>query len=87
MQQITKEAAQFFLDNQNRLYDMPVAENIDEAMEFLEDCMTMVFEDLKELKAYWKEEGVDMMELTDQEILESLEVFKMPDDRILLVEA
>jgi hypothetical protein len=87
MQQITKEAAQFFLDNQNRLYDMPVAENIDEAMEFLEDCMAMVFEDLKELKAYWKEEGVDMMELTDQEILESLEVFKMPDDRILLVEA
>lgn len=66
---------------------MPVAENIDEAMEFLEDCMAMVFEDLKELKAYWKEEGVDMMELTDQEILESLEVFKMPDDRILLVEA
>lgn len=87
MQQITKEAAQFFLDNQNRLYDMPVAENIDEAMEFLEDCMAMVFEDLKELKAYWKEEGVDMMELTDQEILESLEVFKMPDNRILLVEA
>lgn len=87
MQQITKEAAQFFLDNQNRLYDMPVAENIDEAMEFLEDCMAIVFEDLKELKAYWKEEGVDMMELTDQEILESLEVFKMPDDRILLVEA
>ena len=87
MQQITKEAAQFFLDNQNRLYDMPVAENIDEAMEFLEDCMAMVFEDLKELKAYWKEEGVDMVELTDQEILESLEVFKMPDDRILLVEA
>lgn len=87
MQQITKEAAQFFLDNQNRLYDMPVAENIDEAMEFLEDCMAMVFGDLKELKAYWKEEGVDMMELTDQEILESLEVFKMPDDRILLVEA
>lgn len=87
MQQITKETAQFFLDNQNRLYDMPVAENIDEAMEFLEDCMAMVFEDLKELKAYWKEEGVDMMELTDQEILESLEVFKMPDDRILLVEA
>lgn len=87
MQQITKAAAQFFLDNQNRLYDMPVAENIDEAMEFLEDCMAMVFEDLKELKAYWKEEGVDMMELTDQEILESLEVFKMPDGRILLVEA
>ena len=87
MQQITKEAAQFFLDNQNRLYDMPVAENIDEAMEFLEDCMAMVFENLKELKAYWKEEGVDMMELTDQEILESLEVFKMPDGRILLVEA
>lgn len=87
MQQITKETAQFFLDNQNRLYDMPVAENIDEAMEFLEDCMAMVFEDLKELKAYWKEEGVDMMELTDQEILEFLEVFKMPDDRILLVEA
>lgn len=87
MQQITKEVAQFFLDNQNRLYDMPVAENIDEAMEFLEDCMAMVFEDLKGLKAYWKEEGVDVLELTDQEILESLEVFKMPDGRILLVEA
>lgn len=86
MQEITREVAQFFLDNQDRLFDMPVAEDVDEAMEFLEDCMAMVFDDLKGLKAYWKEEGVDIHELTDKEILESLEVFKMPDGRILLVE-
>lgn len=86
MQEITREVAQFFLDNQDRLFDVPVAEDLDEAMEFLEDCMAMVFDDLKGLKAYWKEEGVDIHELTDKEILESLEVFKMPDGRILLVE-
>lgn len=86
MQEITREVAQFFLDNQDRLFDVPVAEDLDEAMEFLEDCMAMVFDDLKGLKAYWKEEGVDIHELTDTEILESLEVFKMPDGRILLVE-
>lgn len=87
MQQITREVVKFFLENQDRLFDMPVAETVDEAMEFLEDCMARVFDNLKELKAYWKEEGVDVSEMTDDEILESLEVFKMPDGKILLVEA
>lgn len=87
MQAVTKEVAGCFLKKQEKLFDVPVAENIEEAMEFLEDCMAMVFDDLKELKAYWKEEGVDVLEMGDDEILDALEVFEMPDGRILLVEA
>ena len=60
---------------------------VEEAMEFLEDCMASVFNNVKELKKYWEEEGVDIEDMSDDEILESLEVFELPDGRILLVEA
>ena len=56
-------------------------------MEFLEDCMANVFENIEELKEYWEDEGVDIKEMSDEEILDSLEVFALPDGKILLVEA
>lgn len=87
MSQINEEVAKFFLDNQSRLFDEEVATNIEEAIEFLEDAMAVVFNNLNELKAYWKEEGVDVSEMTDDDLYDALEVFSLPDGRILLVEA
>ncbi|MBQ1193073.1 MAG: glyoxalase [Lachnospiraceae bacterium] len=87
MQEITTDIAEFFLKEQGKLFDEPVADNIDEAIEFLEDNMAVVLENVKELKKYWEEEGIDIEEMTDEEIMESLEVFELPDGRILLVEA
>lgn len=87
MSEINEEIAQFFLDNQRRLFDEDVAVSIEEAIEFLEDAMAVVFNNLSELKAYWKEEGVDVSEMTDDDLYDALEVFALPDGRILLVEA
>lgn len=86
MQNIDKEIAKFFLENQDRMYDEPVAESVEDAMEFLEDSMAMVFDNIGELKDYLSEDA-DITEMTDDDIEDALEVFKLPDGRYLLVEA
>jgi len=87
MNEITREYAKFFLDNQDRLFDFPVAGDVEEAMEFLEDCMAMVFDHVDELIEYLDENGMDIMGMTEEEILDSSEVFQLPDGKLLLVEA
>lgn len=86
MQEIQREVAEYFLKNQSRMYDEPVAESVEEAIEFLEDCMAMVFDNIDDLKDYL-EEDADITDMDDEEIEDSLEVFKLPDGRYLLVEA
>lgn len=76
-----------FLKNQGKLFDENVAETLEEAKEFLEDCMALVFQDIRAVRKYWKEEGVDIEELSDEELKEELEVFEIPDGRYLVVEA
>lgn len=76
-----------FLKNQGKLFDENVAETLEEAKEFLEDCMALVFQNIKEVRKYWEEEGMDVEELSDEELKEELEVFEIPDGRYLVVEA
>lgn len=76
-----------FLKNQGKLFDENVAETLEEAKEFLEDCMALVFPNIKEVHKYWEEEGMDVEELSDEELKEELEVFEIPDGRYLVVEA
>lgn len=76
-----------FLKNQGKLFDENVAETLEEAKEFLEDCMALVFQDIRAVRKYWEEEGVDIEELSDKELKEELEVFEIPDGRYLVVEA
>ena len=45
-----KEYVQTFLEKQGQLFDEPVAEDFEEAEEFLEDCMAVVLDSLKELE-------------------------------------
>lgn len=65
-------------------FDEPVAETVDEAMEFLEDCFAQVFNSEKELRDFWREEGIDDEEMGDAS--DALEVFVLPDGRYLYVE-
>lgn len=76
-----------FLKNQGKLFDENVAETLEEAKEFLEDCMALVFQDIRAVRKYWEEEGMDIEELSDEELKEELEVFEIPDGRYLVVEA
>ena len=51
---------EYFLENQSQLFDERVAENLDDAQEFLEDCMAVVCRNIKEVRAYFEEEGADI---------------------------
>ncbi len=76
-----------FLAQQGKLFPEPVAETAEEAEEFLEDCMAVVAGNIREVRAYFEEEGVDIAGMDDEELEESQEVFALPDGRYLIVEA
>ena len=75
-----------FLKDQGKLFDEPVAENLEEAEAFLEDCMAVVVDSLKEVRDYFDENGMDVDGMTLEEIADASEVFALPDGRYLIVE-
>ncbi len=81
-----KEVLQCFLDNQEQLFPEPVAETLEEADNFLEDCLAVVVDSAREVWEYFEEEGVDMEGADEDEILEADEVFDVGDGRYLIVE-
>ena len=76
-----------FLRDQEKLFDEPVAENLEEAEAFLEDCMAVVVDSLDEVREYFEEEGVDVDGMTPEELEEASEVFPLPDGTYLIVES
>ena len=72
----SEEAVEVFLKDQSRLYDEPVAETPEEALEFLEDCMAVEVENIK-----------DVSGMTDEDLEEACEVFTLPSGGYLIVEA
>ena len=83
MSEIDLMCAETFYKEQTKLLPKPVAESVDEAMDFLEDCLASVFDSKKELLEFLEDEGVDY----DDDISEILEVFELPDGRYMYVEA
>ena len=75
-----------FLKDQTKLYKEKVAETPEEAADFLEMSMAVVCKDKRELKAYFKELGVDTGWIRDGRLDEIDEVFKIPDGRYLVVD-
>ena len=75
-----------FLKDQGKLFDEPVAENLEEAEAFLEDCMAVVVDSLDEVREYFEEEGVDVDGMAPKELEEASEVFPLPDGKYLIVE-
>ena len=75
-----------FLKDQKKLFDEPVAENLEEAEAFLEDCMAVVVHSLDEVREYFEEEGADIDGMTREELEEASEVFPLPDGKYLIVE-
>ena len=75
-----------FLKDQGKLFDEPVAENLEEAEAFLADCMAVVVDSAEEVQEYFEEEGIDMDGADLEELLEADEVFEVGDGRYLIVE-
>ena len=75
-----------FLDKQEQLFPQRVAETAKEAEDFLEECLAVVVDSVHEVWAYFDEEGVDMEEADEEDILSAAEVFAVGDGRYLIVE-
>ncbi len=75
-----------FLKKQTQLFREAVADTPEEAEAFLEDCMAVVCQNLKEVKQYLEESGMDISGMDNAEIEEASEVFALPDGRYLIVE-
>lgn len=86
MHEYDEECLEVFLANQLQLFREKVAETPEEAELFLEDCMAVVCKNLKEVKAYLEDAGMDVSGMTMKEIEEAEEVFPLPSGRYLIVE-
>lgn len=75
-----------FLKQQGKLFPENVADTREEADDFLGECMAVVVNSKKEVWDYFEEEGIDIAEINEDEILEADEVFEVGDGRYLIVE-
>ena len=87
MQEYDEAILQCFLEKQLQLFPEKVADSEEEAQEFLEDCMAVVVNTIEEIREYFEEEGIDLENMDDEELLQAEEVFDVGDGRYLIVEA
>ena len=86
MYEYDEECLKTFILNQGQLFDEPVAETLEEAEAFLEDCMASIVDSIEEVKEFLDQEVMDISGMSDEEIEEASEVFALPDGRYLIVE-
>ena len=65
----------YFLEHQSQLFDENVADSLEEAEAFLEDCMAVICDSIKEVKQFLDESGADVSGMSNHEIEEAEEVF------------
>lgn len=86
MKQYDDTCVRYFLEYQSQLFGKNILEDMEEAREFLEDCMAAVCRNIKEVREYFEETGADIAEMSNEELKEASEVFALPDGRFLVVE-
>ncbi len=80
-----EEVLEVFLEKQSQLFDKRVAETKEEAEDFLDMCMAVVCDNLKEVKEYLSEIS-DISGMNEEKIKEASEVFALSKGRYLVVE-
>ena len=86
MYEYSEECLEVFLKKQGQLFDEPVAESLEEAESFLEDCMAAGVDSLEEVREYFEESGMDVTGLSLGELEDMEEVFPLEGGRYLIVE-
>lgn len=86
MNEYEESVLRAFLKLQYDIFDEEMAGSLEEAEEFLEDCLAVVYKDIGEVRAYFEEEGVDLCEMDDRQLREAEEVHELPDGRFLVLE-
>ena len=84
MHEFDDDVLECFLENQLQLFPEKVAESLEEAEEFLEECMAVVVDSVEEVIEYFEEEGIDVEGAMGEEILDADEVFDIGDGRYLI---
>ncbi|MBE5885375.1 MAG: glyoxalase [Lachnospiraceae bacterium] len=87
MMEYDKVVLQAFLEKQLQLFPEKVAETEEEAADFLDECMAVVVNSVREVWEYFDEAGLDVEEYDEKTILEAEEVFEIGDGRFLILEA
>ena len=82
-----KEYVQTFLEKQGQLFDEPVADDFEEAEAFLEDCMAVVLDSLKDVKKYLDGMGADVEGLSLKELEEEVKCLNFQMENISLLKA
>ncbi len=86
MEQFDEVCLNYFIAHQTQLFREKTVTTLEEAEEFLEDCMAVVCGSLQEVRDYLEESGADISGMHLKEIEEASEVFAIPDGRYLVVE-
>ena len=86
MHEFDDAVLQCFLKNQLQLFPEEVATSMEEAENFLEECMAIVVDSVDEVIEFFEEEGIDLDGADGEEILSASEVFDVGDGRYLIVE-
>ncbi len=86
MNEYDEEVLEYFLENQEQLFSESVADSIEEAEAFLEDCMAVVCKNIREVREYFEDAGTDISGMSNDELKEQSEVFELPSGRFLIVE-
>lgn len=76
-----------FIANQEQLFSERVANTLIEADIFLSDCMAEIMDSIEGVQEFLEEMGMDVVDMTPQELKEAAEVFEMPDGKFLVVAA
>ena len=63
-----------------------MAETLEGAEAFLEECMATIVENIDEVREFLEEEGLDVEGMSSEELEDASEVFVLPGGRYLIVE-
>jgi len=86
MIEYSEECLQVFLKKQGQLFSEPVADSLEMAAEFLEDCFAVVVDSLEEVAEYFSDAGIDAEEMSLEDLAQIPEVFALPGGQYLVVE-
>ena len=86
MYEYDEECLRTFLKMQSQLFDEPVADTLEEAEAFLEDCMAVIVDSVREVREYFEESGAEVEGMSDEELEDASEVFELPNGQYLIVE-
>ena len=79
------ETLAVFMKDQEQLFGKKAVRTPEEARELLEDCFAVICRGIDEVRDYMDESGMDVSELSDDDVREAGEVFVLSGDRYLVV--